>query len=86
MPLGILEDQQMEHVPGTTPLETVRSPPHSEEGFNNTSALRHDKSGKFVLVPQPSDDPNDPLNWPRWRKEMFIITSVWGVACVGGSW
>lgn len=22
----------------------------------------------IVLQPQPSDDPNDPLNWPKWRK------------------
>jgi hypothetical protein len=28
----------------------------------------------IVLVPQPKDDPNDPLNWPRWRKIMAFIT------------
>jgi len=62
MPLGILEDQKLEHVPGTAPLKTVNSPPNSEEGFLNTSALRQDRSGKFILVPQPLDGPNDPLN------------------------
>ncbi|KAM4056009.1 major facilitator superfamily protein [Hirsutella rhossiliensis] len=26
------------------------------------------KDGKVVLAPAPSDDPNDPLRWPMWRK------------------
>ncbi len=25
-------------------------------------------------MPQPSDDPNDPLNWPRWRRD--LITAI----------
>lgn len=84
MPLGILEDQLMERVPGTVPLETVRNSSNVEMGPMDTIGLKHNKSGKFVLVPQPSDDPNDPLNWLRWRKEMFIVTIVWSVGCVGG--
>jgi len=28
-----------------------------------------------VLVPQPSDDPNDPLNWTKMRK-LGCITSA----------
>ncbi|KAF9446134.1 MFS general substrate transporter, partial [Macrolepiota fuliginosa MF-IS2] len=27
-----------------------------------------------ILVPQPSDDPRDPLNWPRWKKEACFWT------------
>lgn len=33
--------------------------------------LKHG-TGKFshiLLVPQPSDSPNDPLNWPLWKKD-----------------
>ncbi|PFH62040.1 hypothetical protein XA68_15363 [Ophiocordyceps unilateralis] len=26
------------------------------------------KDGEVVLIPAPSDDPNDPLRWPMWRK------------------
>ena len=26
-----------------------------------------------VLVPQPSDDPNDPLNWPPWKKNLILL-------------
>ena len=86
MPLGILEDHRMAHVPGTVLLEEalgiVGLP---ETGMMDHRALKHDKSGTIILVPQPSGDPNDPLNWPRWRKEMFMVAAVWGVGCVGGS-
>lgn len=36
--------------------------------------LKHDQTGKVVLIPQPSDSPNDPYNWPKWKKEMFMLT------------
>lgn len=42
----------------------------------------------IVLIPQPKDDPNDPLNWPRWKKHMaFIAVSIFAIASgwnVGG--
>lgn len=28
--------------------------------------------GKTVLIPQPSDDPKDPLNWQTWKKTMVL--------------
>ena len=28
----------------------------------------------IVLVPQPSDDVNDPLNWPAWKKALAFST------------
>lgn len=31
------------------------------------------KDGKTVLIPQPSDDPNDPLNWNWWKKHALLI-------------
>jgi hypothetical protein len=37
--------------------------------------LKHGK-GRFsniILIPQPSDSPNDPLNWPQWKKEMILL-------------
>ncbi|KAK0627624.1 major facilitator superfamily domain-containing protein [Immersiella caudata] len=42
--------------------------------------------GKFShieLVPQPSDDPDDPLNWPRWRKELNFWSLLLMVALTG---
>lgn len=28
-------------------------------------------------VPQPSDDPNDPLNWPLWKRDLVTFTLCW---------
>ncbi|KAI6374364.1 hypothetical protein MCOR25_003153 [Pyricularia grisea] len=35
-----------------------------------TVRLRNDHTGEIILVPTPSDDPNDPLNWPQWYKNV----------------
>ena len=32
------------------------------------SSLKRDPKTRIVLMPQPSDSPNDPLNWSYWRK------------------
>ena len=44
----------------------------SEEG------LKVSKDGRIVLFPQPTADPNDPLNWSRVRKNLilFIISAT----------
>ena len=36
--------------------------------------LKTDRKG-YVLIPQPSDDPHDPLNWSRWKKAgiLFVV-------------
>lgn len=89
MPLGILPDRHLEHVPGTSPLSVLG---RADLEVTTTTgvdkgALKHDTTGTVVLVPQPSDSPNDPYNWPRWKKEMFTVAIAWGCGCVGGeSW
>jgi MFS family permease len=30
------------------------------------------RSDEIVLVPKPSDDPDDPLNWAKWRKILHV--------------
>ena len=59
MGLGVLEDTVLEHVPGTVYLydHEGRSVAQAECDANS----KRDKTGKIILVPQPSDDPNDPL-------------------------
>lgn len=70
MPLGILQDYKLEKVPGTAPLsELGRLDLETTSGID-VSLLKHDATGTVVLIPQPSDSPNDPYNWPRWQKEM----------------
>lgn len=84
MPLGILEDHKLEHVPGTSPLNELGRPDVGGIEGIDPGLLKHDPSGQIVLVPQPSDSPNDPYNWPRWKKEMFTVGIAYGCGCVGG--
>ncbi|KAF1950721.1 MFS transporter-like protein [Byssothecium circinans] len=61
MGLGILEDGKLEHVPGTANVLQAEGLRADEEGSGRDPRFKYDKTGKFLLVPQPSDDPNDPL-------------------------
>src|SRR5215472_9421262 len=38
------------------------------------------KSANFILYPQPSKDPNDPLNWPQWQKDIQLAILSLGTA------
>lgn len=70
MALGILETQD-EHVPGTV---YVRDKTEAQTGRpRGDSLLKRDKTGKIILVPQPSDDPNDPLNRPLWQRDVMLV-------------
>ncbi|KAF5584212.1 transporter HOL1 [Fusarium subglutinans] len=84
MGLGVLPDRHLSDVPGTSFLnEKGVSSSLEASTEKNHASLKHDPTGKIVLVPQPSDDPNDPLNWPRWKKEMFTVSIIVGCGCVG---
>ncbi|KAI9933914.1 hypothetical protein MW887_004986 [Aspergillus wentii] len=82
MPLGILEDNKLEHVPGTAPLNELGQTDITYSGID-PALLKHDPTGQIVLVPQPSDSPRDPYNWPRKKKELFTITYAVACGCVG---
>ncbi|RAO67552.1 uncharacterized protein BHQ10_003564 [Talaromyces amestolkiae] len=76
MGLGVLDDSHLEHVPGTALLTDV-------QGIN-TSPLRHAKgSSDILLVPQPSNSHNDPLNWPLWKKDFMLFLICIDTAVVG---
>ncbi|EXL90770.1 hypothetical protein FOIG_15978 [Fusarium odoratissimum NRRL 54006] len=84
MGLGVLADHLLSNVPGTSFLNEKGVSSNLEDSTDkNHASLKHDPTGKIVLVPQPSDDPNDPLNWPRWKKEMFTVSIIIGCGCVG---
>lgn len=73
MGIGVLEPRQAV-VPGTIQLFD------NEVHVENTAHLKHAPDGKTILAPQPSDSPNDPLNWPTWRKDaMFAILLMGGI-------
>ncbi|KAK7181442.1 hypothetical protein DPSP01_008674 [Paraphaeosphaeria sporulosa] len=72
MGLGILEDHKLEHVPGTANVLEDERRRQEEQGQARDAGLKYDKTGKILLVPQPSDDPNDPLNWPLWQRDLIV--------------
>lgn len=77
--LGILDDHNLQHVPGTVVLEEEAGPSHSE---TVTSGLKHGtgRNAHLVLIPQPSDDPNDPLNWSQAKK--LTVLGVTSFGCI----
>ena len=42
----------------------------------DTHQFKDKENTDIVLVPQPSDDPNDPLNWPKQKKALAFISIV----------
>lgn len=38
----------------------------------DSAAIKTAPDGKTVLIPQPSDDPEDPLNWSPWKKTIIL--------------
>lgn len=44
----------------------------SGSGGGETFQPKLDKNG-LPLVPQPSDDPSDPLNFPQWLKVVILV-------------
>lgn len=55
-------------VPGTYSIYSSRS---FENGVLHDDKLKKDKD--ILLVPQPSDSPNDPLNWSPHRKHLHFV-------------
>ncbi|KAK7894034.1 hypothetical protein LTR67_006735 [Exophiala xenobiotica] len=80
MALGILESSE-EHAPGTVFLVDNASNQPSQDA-QVSARLKHGtgSSSHVVLVPQPSDDPNDPLNWSPLQKDWVYFN-----ICVGAS-
>ncbi|KAK6865784.1 MFS transporter-like protein [Apiospora arundinis] len=73
MGLWVLESREMEHVPGTTRYYDDPDRPQAINPDTATrAAIKCDKNG-IMLNPQPSDDPNDPLNWPLWQRDLITF-------------
>lgn len=43
-----------------------------EARFPSLKTTTH-RGKTIILVPQPSDDPNDPLNWPLWVRDLISL-------------
>ncbi|KAI0595445.1 major facilitator superfamily domain-containing protein [Biscogniauxia sp. FL1348] len=81
---GILEDPHMEQVPGTVVLADQSDVPNEYQTVPR-EMLKHGK-GRYehiILAPQPSDSPNDPLNWPTWHKDIILVIVGLSAGVVG---
>lgn len=84
MAFGILEPNTTSHVPGTVLLDQKAAGSELQTG-----GLKHGtgKNSHIILAPQPSEDPNDPLNWSQSKKHIilaiiFLGTIIHGVVPV----
>jgi hypothetical protein len=52
---------------------------------SGTAHLKHGtgRDKDIILVPQPSDSPRDPLNWPLWKKDLMLFIICIDTAVVG---
>ncbi|CAK7235674.1 hypothetical protein SCUCBS95973_009347 [Sporothrix curviconia] len=81
---GILDTPEGIHVPGTFVLAD-RSDLPPEYAHIPHDQLRHG-TGHFahvVLAPQPTNSPNDPLNWPVWKKDVILLITGLSAGVVG---
>jgi len=74
---GILNVQG--DVPGTAMLEDLYK---SQFDGTDTSHLKKARDGT-ILVPQPSDDPRDPLNWSMTKKMLCFISLCYMAGLAG---
>ncbi|KAF1851655.1 MFS general substrate transporter [Cucurbitaria berberidis CBS 394.84] len=73
--LNVLEDKHLTHVPATVILNE-QDHQHTEE----TAGLKRGsgKDADIILIPQPSEDPNDPLNWSTTKKWTIMSIVAFG--------
>ncbi|OBZ68455.1 hypothetical protein A0H81_11484 [Grifola frondosa] len=85
MTFGILEDKSMQNVPGTGLLSDQGIIHGHQVTIDEATALKRGtgRHAHVVLMPQPSDDPRDPLNWPRWKKEACFWTLAFAASLDG---
>ncbi|EJT70866.1 hypothetical protein GGTG_11889 [Gaeumannomyces tritici R3-111a-1] len=76
---GILEPRS-----GGLPLGTVRLGEDDKDNDFSEGQQGLKKSGNIVLQPQPSDDPNDPLNWSKSMKYLHFFVIAFGAAATNG--
>ncbi|KAF9011091.1 MFS general substrate transporter [Cyathus striatus] len=85
MAFGILADKHLCDVPGTALLSDLGVVHGRQVTIDEASNLKRGtgRHAHVVLVPQPSDDPNDPLNWPKWKKEACFWTLAFAATLDG---
>jgi hypothetical protein len=84
MPFGTIDGKMLEVVPGTSSVSDQDDLP-PEYADLPRDQLKHGKGrvAHIILIPQPSDSPNDPLHWPQWKKELILLSVSLAAAVVG---
>ena len=79
---SFIDRSNLQNVPGTVLLNDTAG--HAEEAAHD---LKHGtgRDSHIILSPQPSEDPNDPLNWAKWRKEVIIAILSLGAMLNAGT-
>lgn len=68
-PLGL------RHQPARTSASSIPSQyPPSRSSSRTPAPTKKTADGQIVLVPQPDDSVNDPLNWPMWRRDLALVS------------
>lgn len=82
MAWGILEPKSRPaHVPATVLLEDT---PEVAAHHEHLKKITH-RGETIILVPQPSDDPNDPLNWSLLQRDLiFLLYATCTILTIGG--
>jgi len=85
MGLGVLDDKYLEKVPGTALLSDLKIVNGEQVVVNEAASLKHGtgRNAHVILIPQPSDDPQDPLNWPTWKREACFWTLAFAASLDG---
>ncbi|CAK7236642.1 hypothetical protein SBRCBS47491_009707 [Sporothrix bragantina] len=79
MGLGVLDTRDGHHAPGTVTLDlSAAHVLQAEQVWKRGSG----KDADIVLVPQPSEDANDPLNWPSLKKFSVFFIILLGTAFI----
>ena len=84
MAWGVLEDKRNPRPPGTIILSHDASKndnDHDADTLNNFDPKKH---GDTVLEPQPTDSPNDPLNWSMKVKINICFIIIITITANGG--
>ncbi|KAF5546700.1 hypothetical protein FNAPI_8718 [Fusarium napiforme] len=82
MAFGVLDPKDGHHVPGTVNLDD-QATSDLTEAIGRSLKHATGRNAHIVLVPQPSDDPNDPLNWPLLKRNLVFGVIMLGTAFVG---
>ncbi|KAH9832135.1 MFS general substrate transporter, partial [Teratosphaeria destructans] len=68
--------------PSTTPHNSTMEDEKWPPGTVKLQQLLHNdtRDAKVILQPRPTDDPNDPLNWPPWQKGLnYFLASFYAM-------